>query len=74
MKRERHTKKKEMGMRSHGIISLLIFCIGASILNMRGNGHLPMSDGAKIATAIIFLGLLWIPLVRLYNSLFKSKK
>ena len=62
------------GMKKHGIISLLLFSVGASVLNMNGNGHLPMSDGAKIATAIIFLGLLWIPLVRLYNSLFKSRK
>lgn len=54
-------------MKVHGIISMLIFCIGASILNMKGNGHLPMSDGAKVAVGIVFLGLLWIPLVRLFN-------
>jgi hypothetical protein len=73
-KRKKQLRRKYIIMRVHFVIGALFFCIGASVLSMKGNGNLPMSTGAKIATGIIFLGLLWIPLVRLYYLIFKSKK
>jgi hypothetical protein len=73
MKRERQTKKKNI-TKIDTVISLLLFSLGSSILSIRSNGYLPLTNMEKVAIGVTMLGLLWIPIVRLYYSIFKRKK
>ena len=71
MKRERKTKKQNI-TKIDTVISLLLFSLGSSILSIRSNGYLPLSNMEKVSISVAMLGLLWLPILKLYYYI-KSK-